>query len=63
MGMNGAVSLGSPSQNRFLDDWSMRTRIYRVYVAKYVLCDIEFVFESRLTLRLLQVDFNLLMDI
>ena len=41
----------------------MRTRIYRVYVVKYVLCDIEFVFESRLTLRLLQVDFNLLMDI
>lgn len=41
----------------------MWTRIYRVYVVKYVLCDIEFVFESRLTLRLLQVDFILLTDI
>ena len=41
----------------------MRSLIYRVYVAKYVLCDIEFIFQSRLTLRLLQVDFNLLMDI
>lgn len=52
-----------PRSESFLDDWLMRSVIYRVYVAKYVLCDIEFIFRSRLTLRLLQVDFIVLTDI